>query len=407
MLSNIYSGKHIYYLAYNLYDTMIVGKPPEDIVDRADEVEKIVSTMRDKKSNVNYALIGHRRIGKSTILGEVRRKLNDKVIVAYIDFGEFRYSPVDLAQTLTEKLTQAYYNTLPRTSRIASKVTAALVQLKEIKRLRARFVAGIDEQGGPTIAIDPYIKEREENYLKALTNVFDYANKISKVSGKRVVIIIDEFQYIIEYKKFEELKNILDVIRAILERRKNVSFIVSGSRIHYLKNILAEGASPLFGHFVIMEIKELVKDYAIELFCKSQPAAGKRDAQLAFDLVGGHPFYVIMLAQAYKKNESLTDTYQKLLTSTTGALYIYVNYIITEDLGSDYKSTAYWKILVSLAPSEKTVSEIAKDVSIKMTSLPRFLTTLMEYDLVQKTGGKYGITDKIVRDFFSRFQDIL
>ncbi|MGI0069030.1 MAG: hypothetical protein ACREAN_02100, partial [Nitrosopumilaceae archaeon] len=89
---------------------MIVGKPPEDIVDRADEVDKIVSTMTDKRSNVNYALIGHRRIGKSTILGEVRRQLDDKVIVAYIDFGEFRYSPVDLAQTLTEKLTQAYYN---------------------------------------------------------------------------------------------------------------------------------------------------------------------------------------------------------------------------------------------------------------------------------------------------------
>ncbi|HYL67005.1 MAG TPA: ATP-binding protein [Nitrosopumilaceae archaeon] len=382
---------------------MIVGKPPKDVVDRKEEVGKIVNTMLDTKANVNYALIGHRRIGKSTILGEVRRQIGKKLITVYVDFGEFRYSPVDLAEKLTEELTHAYYNTLPTTSKIASKVKSALTQLSEIKRVRARFIAGIDEQGSPIIAIDPYVKDRDENYRKALTDVFEYANKISEASGRRVVIIIDEFQHIIEYKKFSDLKNILDVIRAILERRKNVSFIVSGSRIHYLRNILAEGGSPLFGHFIILEIKELAKIYAVELFLKSQPAASKQDAERAFDLVGGHPFYLVMLGHAYKKTESLTDTYQELLTSTTGALYIYVNYIVTEDLGSDYKSTAYWKILVSLSTGEKTVSDIAKDASLKMTGLPKFLTKLIEYDLVQKTEGKYSITDKIIRDFFNSY----
>jgi AAA+ ATPase superfamily predicted ATPase len=382
---------------------MIVGKPPKDVVDRKEEVGKIVNTMLDTKANVNYALIGHRRIGKSTILGEVRRQIGKKLITAYVDFGEFRYSPVDLAEKLTEELTHAYYNTLPTTSKIASKVKSALTQLSEIKRVRARFIAGIDEQGSPIIAIDPYVKDRDENYRKALTDVFEYANKISEASGRKVVIIIDEFQHIIEYKKFSDLKNILDVIRAILERRKNVSFIVSGSRIHYLRNILAEGGSPLFGHFIILEIKELAKNYAVELFLKSQLAASKQDAERAFDLVGGHPFYLVMLGHAYKKTESLTDTYQELLTSTTGALYIYVNYIVTEDLGSDYKSTAYWKILVSLSTGEKTVSDIAKDASLKMTGLPKFLTKLIEYDLVQKTEGKYSITDKIIRDFFNSY----
>ena len=105
---------------------MIVGKPPEDVVDRKEEVGKIVNTMLDTKANVNYALIGHRRIGKSTILGEVRRQLDEKLITVYIDLGEYRYSPVDLAERLTEELTQAYYNALPTTSKIASKVKSAL-----------------------------------------------------------------------------------------------------------------------------------------------------------------------------------------------------------------------------------------------------------------------------------------
>jgi AAA+ ATPase superfamily predicted ATPase len=382
---------------------MIVGKPPEDIVDRKEEVEKIVSTMLDAKTNVNYALIGHRRIGKSTILGKVRRQLGKKLITVYVDLGEYRYSPIELAEKLTEDLTRAYYDTLPTTSKLASKVKFALTQLGEIKRVRARFIAGIDEGGSPTITIDPYVKNRDENYRKALTGVFEYANKISDASGSKVVIIIDEFQHIVEYAKYSDLKNILDVIRSVLERRKNVSFIVSGSRIHYLRNILTEGGSPLFGHFVMLEIKELAKNYAMELFSKSQPAANKQDAERAFELVGGHPFYLVMLGHAYKKTESLIETYQELLTSTTGALYIYVNYIVTEDLGSDYKSTAYWKILLSLSGGEKTVSDIADDTSLKMTGLPRFLTRLIEYDLVQKTGGKYRITDKVIRDFFNNY----
>jgi AAA+ ATPase superfamily predicted ATPase len=382
---------------------MIVGKPPEDIVDRKEEVEKIVSTMLDAKTNVNYALIGHRRIGKSTILGKVRRQLGKKLITVYVDLGEYRYSPIELAEKLTEDLTRAYYDTLPTTSKLASKVKFALTQLGEIKRVRARFIAGIDEGGSPTITIDPYVKNRDENYRKALTGVFEYANKISDASGSKVVIIIDEFQHIVEYAKYSDLKNILDVIRSVLERRKNVSFIVSGSRIHYLRNILTEGGSPLFGHFVMLEIKELAKNYAMELFSKSQPAANKQDAERAFELVGGHPFYLVMLGHAYKKTESLIETYQELLTSTTGALYIYVNYIVTEDLGSDYKSTAYWKILLSLSGGEKTVSDIADDTSLKMTGLPRFLTRLIEYDLVQKTGGKYRITDKVIRDFFNSY----
>lgn len=65
---------------------------------------------------------------------------------------------------------------------------------------------------------------------------------------------------------------------------------------------------------------------------------------------------------------------------------------------------AYWKILVSLGGGEKTVSEISRESSLKMTSLPKFLTTLIEYDLIQKKDGRYYIVDKIIRDFFRNYR---
>jgi len=355
------------------------------------------------KSNVNYALLGHRRIGKSTILMEVKRILDrhEKVIVGYIDLGEFRHSPIEFAEALTESLTESYSETLPKSSKIIKSITLALSQIKEIQRLRARFVASVDESGNPRVGIDPYVKGRSEEYGKSLTNVFDYANDLSKISKKRVVIIIDEFQHVIDYKKIRELERILDIFKTVLERRTDVSFIVSGSRIHYLNDILGEGGSPLFGHFVIIDIKPLEKKYAIELFRKSSNFKLKKgEAEEAVEKVGGHPYYLVMLGEGRKKEEPIHDAYVRLLTTPTGSIYLYVNYLLTEDLGSNYKETNYPNILASLSNGEKSVSEISKDAGIRLTDLPRLLTTLIEYDIVQKDDKKYFISDKVVRDFF-------
>jgi len=381
----------------------IVGKPPEDPVDREWEVGKIVDAMTDPKANANYALVGHRRIGKSTILAKVKRILDedDRVIVGYIDLGEFRHSPVGFAETLTESLTESYSRTLPRTSKVIQSVASAMSQIREIRRLRARFVASVDMMGNPRIEVDPLLKSRTEEHAKSLSNVFDYANDLSRMSKKRVLIIIDEFQHVIDYRRIRGLERILDILKTIIERRADVSLVVSGSRIHYLQNILGGGTSPLFGHFVILDIGPLEKKYAVELFAKSGgDRIGEEDAEAAFGEVGGHPYYLVMLAEGRKKGEPIRDAYVRLLTAPTGAIYLYVNYVLTEDLGAGYKGTNYPPILVSLAGGAKTVSEISRDTGIRMTNLPRLLNTLIEYDIVGKSGRRYSITDKVIRDFF-------
>ena len=84
---------------------MIIGKPPGIIVDREEEINKLVEAMTDTHRNVNYALIGHRRIGKTTIVKEVERQLSGKTLTTYIDFSEWRLSPLEFAETIAEKIT--------------------------------------------------------------------------------------------------------------------------------------------------------------------------------------------------------------------------------------------------------------------------------------------------------------
>lgn len=51
-------------------------------VDRDHEVGSLVSSLSNQKKNINYALIGPRQIGKTTILREVRRRLSDDGLIA-------------------------------------------------------------------------------------------------------------------------------------------------------------------------------------------------------------------------------------------------------------------------------------------------------------------------------------
>lgn len=387
----------------------VVGKPPEDIVDREEEVGRIVDSMASPTANVNYALVGHRRIGKSTIMHEAKRRMESRgdMIVGYVDFGEFRHSPANLAESLTEELTRAYSGTIRRSSRMVHQISLALSQISEIRKLRARFVASIDEHGGPRIEISPYTRDGARDRSGALKSAFEYANAISEASGKRVVIMIDEFQHVGASERFKGLEGIFDIIRTALERRgENVSFVVSGSRVHYLRGVLGQGGSPVFGHFVTLDIGPLQRGHAMELFAKScQVPATDKDAEDAYAKVGGHPYYLVMLAEAKRSGESVPDAYERLLTDATGALYVYANYVLTEDLGSRYGGTNYPAILTSIAEGNASVSEISRRSHVRPTDLPRLLRRLVECDLVTKSGkgregGGYALADTVIRDFF-------
>ncbi len=391
-------------MTYN-HALAVVGRPPEDIVDREEEVGRIVDSMTAPLANVNYALVGHRRIGKSTIMHEAKRRMESRgdIIVGCVDLGEFRHSPANLAESLTEDLTRAYSRTIPRSSGMIHQISLALSQISEIRKLRARFVASIDEHGGPRIEISPYIRDETRDHSGTLKSAFEYANALSEASGKRVVIMIDEFQHVGAYKKIKGLEGILDIIRTALERRgKNVSFVISGSRVRYLREVLGQGDSPVFGHFVTLDIRPLQREHARELFAKScQTPVTDKDAGDAYAKVGGHPYYLVMLAEAKRSGESVPDTYERLLTDATGALYVYANYVLTEDLGSNYGGTNYPAILTSIAEGNASVSEISRHSHVRLTDLPRLLRRLVEYDLVTKSGkGGYTLADTVIRDFF-------
>ncbi len=379
-------------------------------VDRREEIESLVLSLSNSRKNVNYALIGPRQIGKTTILREVVQRLNDEGIIAvHLDFGVYRFAPSEFSETLIRSLLQEYARKLGRVEKVFKKANDLFGKLKGLKRVRPVFEVGPDQP--PSILV--HLESVEENPREALELAFRYASALAEESKRKVVVILDEFQHYVEFDSLPKLHGALDIFRAAIDSRGNVSYVVSGSRVHFLKEVLGGGKSPLFGRFTIVEVGNLEERYAKELFREASPSMSEgrgeeEEAEEAYKIVGGHPFYLLALAEGrmMKKKgergkESIDETYERLLKSPTGSLNLYVKYILSEDLGSGVRGSRFVKILRSLSSNPLKVSEISNATGIKLTNLPWYIGKLIDYDLVEKTGGEYSIKDRLVRDYLN------
>lgn len=380
---------------------MVLAKTPDRIVDRKQEIGTLVSDLADSSKNLNYGLIGFRRIGKTTILQEVAKELTSKgLIVVSIDFSLRKYDPAGFFKDMLNETSRGYYRVAGKKEQVLDDVRAGLNKLKDLTRARVRLEISVDQTtGSPTITPMPYLKEAERDYSILFRSTFEYVSQIAERSGRRVVVMLDEFQTITEWKRYAGLEAITEHLKYVIEARGNVCYVVSGSRAHFMRNLLSSGGSPLFGLFNIMEISYLDEKSSKELFRMNDPSASDREAKEAYDLVSGHPFYLIALATSRRKGETVKEAYLRSITSAAGSLNLYVKYVLTEDTGTYAKGPIMSQVLRALATKPMSVGEIARVAEVKLTSLPKFLNQLIEMDLVKKEGKVYSLVDRVVADY--------
>ncbi|MGP8057836.1 MAG: AAA family ATPase [Nitrososphaerales archaeon] len=380
---------------------MVLAKTPDRIVDRKQEIGTLVSDLADSSKNLNYGLIGFRRIGKTTILQEVAKELTRKgLIVVSIDFSLRKYDPAGFFKDMLNETSRGYYRVAGKKEQVLDDVRAGLNKLKDLTRARVRLEISVDQTtGSPTITPMPYLKEAERDYSILFRSTFEYVSQIAERSGRRVVVMLDEFQTITEWKRYAGLEAITEHLKHVIEARGNVCYVVSGSRAHFMRNLLSSGGSPLFGLFNIMEISYLDEKSSKELFRMNDSSASDREAKEAYDLVSGHPFYLIALATSRRKGETVKEAYTRSITSAAGSLNLYVKYVLTEDTGTYAKGPIMSQVLRALANKPMSVGEMARVAEVKLTSLPKFLNQLIEMDLVKKEGKVYSLVDWVVADY--------
>ncbi len=195
-----------------------------DFVDREEELKIVTEAMLSGQSLLLYS---PRRLGKTSLLLEVKQRLGRKLDVSYVDLY-----PITSRQRLAEEIVGAVAKTSFRAN--ISKIAKNLTEL--LSSLRPRAV--LTPQGD--VGIELVLSEK--NWEQEMEDAFDFGEKLAKKRKKPLVIILDEFQEIrnLDGSDLEKL------MRSRFQLHKHVSYVFCGSKKHILAEMFSDEARALY-----------------------------------------------------------------------------------------------------------------------------------------------------------------
>lgn len=240
---------------------------PREGIERTAEVDALVERAAGGHSVVLYAA---RRMGKTSLLKQVRVAADGRGIVnVLVDLSDV-LSVADVAV----RLEQAFRELPGRLKRIVDRELGALGITSPI--------------GGIT-----FQRRGVADPIATVHSLLEVPARIAERSKSRVLLILDEFQALIE------LKGLDGVFRSHLQHQPAVSCVFSGSEPSLLRVLFEDRARPLYGQAEQMRLDRLPFESAYDFVTRSFAETGKDvgDAATAVvELAEGHPQRLMLLA---------------------------------------------------------------------------------------------------------------
>lgn len=228
-----------------------IGSPVvENFLDRDKERKRI----RDGIHSNNYALIGLRRTGKTSLALKICQEMEADMIPIYMD--------VSFMAPLTEK------NFLRN---FASMVVEGYCEYTGDKALATKFKRFM---GGARDALVDILKsgrisigELTEVYFKTeddltpiLKVTMELPDKLARESGRDFLIVLDEFPRLMELNN----EDFIWALRSYIHMSKHTHYMISGSAVSSMRYLL-EKDSPFFGTLLSVRLHGL-EDSALDDF---------------------------------------------------------------------------------------------------------------------------------------------
>jgi uncharacterized protein len=230
-------------------------------------------------------LYSERMMGKTSLVLRMLENLNpDKYVGAYIDLWA-----TDSEASFITATAKGISHSMGRT---ASDVIAAA------KRFFSRMAPSVTlgEDGLPKVNFE--YNPTVEQAKKSLDEVLAVPQHIARESQKKVVIVFDELQRILEYGD----DHVERLLRSVIQRQNNVAYIFLGSQKHLVRDMFLNRKRPLYSaadHFPIGPIDlEHWRPFIAGKFSASDKKVSLQVIDQICDLTQGHPFYTQHLCHA-------------------------------------------------------------------------------------------------------------
>ena len=153
----------------------------------------------------------------------------------------------------------------------------------------------LDDAGNPSLQFGA---RGGEGPAPALDEVLAAPPKVAQKRGRRVVVVFDEFQQILEYEDDRVERS----LRSAAQQHEGVAYLFLGSRKHLIERMFSDSRRPLYrsaGHYPLGPIAtEHWVPFVRERFEAARKPISDGQVEALCALSEGHPFYTQHLAHA-------------------------------------------------------------------------------------------------------------
>src|SRR5574344_363369 len=256
-----------------------VATSGDNFTDREKETSRLVLNLQH---GVNTVLISPRRWGKTSLVQKASRLAqSDKLKVVYLDIFSCR-SDRDFYDALASAI-------IKQTS---SKWDEWLEHTKLfLSRISPKISMGTDPMKDFSISLELNPKSDD------IDEILQLPEKIAQKKGYNIVVCIDEFQQIAEFK---DSKTFQKRLRSVWQLQKSVSYCLFGSKKHLMNELFEKKSLPFYKFGDSIYLSKIGTQDWISYICGRFEATGKEiSKELAEKIcqrMDNHSSYVQQLA---------------------------------------------------------------------------------------------------------------
>ncbi|MBN1825166.1 MAG: ATP-binding protein [Candidatus Eisenbacteria bacterium] len=365
----------------------VVGR--ESFCNRKRELEDLV---RAAENGDRVFLYGERRFGKTSLALRMLHNLDaKKYIGAYVDLW-----PTESEESFAAAMAGS----------ISGGLASSADRLLETAK---RFFGGL----APSVSLDPQGAPQlsfgvRGSSIKAsgLRDVLAAPEEIARRRKKRVVVVFDEFQRVLEYGG----DMVERTLRSVIQEHTHVAYFFLGSRKHMIQRMFLDQSRPLFrsgGHYPLGPIsEEHWIPFVRNRFKRSDKGIGAEQIRIICGLTGGHPFYTQHLCHAVwelcepggRVDRSLIDKAFDLLLDRESYAYT----ALWESFAQNQR-----RFTTGLATEPPGVRPFSADFIGRYrlrsaSNAQRAAEGLLERDIIDRENGSFTIIDRFFRAWIRR-----
>ncbi len=362
-----------------------------EFCNRTQELADLTETMKSSGRCFVYA---ERRMGKTSLVMRALEKLARKdYIPVYVDLWPTDGSAAFATATARAVTTAAETN------------TTKLLELGKALFGRLRPSVSLDHSGQPKVefGIDGRTATKSD-----LAEVLAAPEALAARSGKKVVMVFDEFQQIAEYDSDLTERE----LRSTIQHHRNVAYLFLGSRKHLLQSMFLDQSRPLYRsamHYPIGPIEtKHWRPFISKRFVDAKKSFSKPLIAELCDRTQGHPFYTQHLCHVLwsmidpggsVEAANLDQAVGELLRRESHA---YVT--LWETLTKNEQ-----RFLRGLADHETPPKPFSSDFTRKYglrtaSNAQRAAESLVASDVIEREASSYVINDRFLRLWISQLQ---